>query len=75
MWFLIKADKQMDMVQVMIFHLRGVYVDMEILTKIQITSWAMKMQYHSQKIVLKHATHEALSAKSPNLGWKQYKPF
>ena len=35
----------------------------------------MKMQYHSQKIVLKHATHEALNAKSPNLGWKQYKPF
>ena len=35
----------------------------------------MKMQYHPWKIVLKNATHEALKAKSPNLGWKQYKPF
>ena len=34
MRFLIKADKQMAMVEVMILHLRGVYVDMEILTKI-----------------------------------------
>ena len=29
-----KADKQINMVQVMILHLRGVFVDMEILTKI-----------------------------------------
>ena len=34
MCFLIKADKQMNIVQVMILHLRGAYVDMEILTKI-----------------------------------------
>ena len=34
MCFLIKADKQMNIVQVMILHLRGAFVDMEILTKI-----------------------------------------
>ena len=34
MCFLIKADKQMNIFQVMILHLRGAYVDMEILTKI-----------------------------------------
>ena len=46
MHFLIEADKQMDMIQEMILtrlHIRGVYVDMEILSKTYITSWVMKM--------------------------------
>ena len=31
--------------------------DMEILTKTQITSWTMKMQYHSRKIVVENIQH------------------